>query len=420
MYAAVGCVYAQLLADAGQDSAGIELLESTRWPAEALPIVNLVAARLLSRAGRFAEGHRRWAEGLRHGGSSELTQWLTILFEAPRARAHGDIDDERILLERSVALAERSAQPTRLLNALAEASFGGWLAGDDVRRTDYLERLHAALAIGDNATFRAFDDAMQGLRPKTPAAMPAWRARADLVRCTYSADVESAGRAARDALNASREACNPFLTVLSAIAVATLTPSLRAAMLAEAKLAAAQIESPPLMAAITAFERHDPELRMLTPFVGYLQVLTAKNADALTLNFFRGTVTWRGSAHPISHLGLALVFALGTAAQRTREELYEMLWPSLNEKAAATALRMCVYRVRNQLSEGPVIVATRDGYALDVAAVRDMPLLESALHRARSDQTLEQSLRERLNAALHDIYAGRSPSLVAYEWWEPM
>lgn len=35
-------------------------------------MVNLTSARLFNAAGRFAQGHRRWAEAVRNGGSSLL------------------------------------------------------------------------------------------------------------------------------------------------------------------------------------------------------------------------------------------------------------------------------------------------------------------------------------------------------------
>jgi DNA-binding SARP family transcriptional activator len=423
---AVACAYAQLLADAGRDTEALALLKDVEaFPADetataAMPIVHLTSARILTASGRFSEGEQRRIEALRNAGSSLVTQWFLVLYEMPLARSRGDAEAERNLAERAVAIGQRSDEPMMLLYALAEASFGAWLTGDDEAHAQSLTRLRAALAIQENATFRAFADAVSGLRSKAPPQLPVWRARADLVRCACSADIETAALAARDALNASREASNRFLIVLSAIAVAMLTPSLRTPMLAEAKAAAAEIESRPLADAVAAFERDDADLGMLAPFVGRLRMLTTQNADALTLHFFRGAIGWCGAIQQISHLGRALIFALGTAPQRTREELYEMLWPSLNEKAAATALRMSVYRVRNQLSEGAVIVATPDGYALDGSAIRDMPLLEAALQRVHSDQLLDKLLRDKLAAALADIQSGRPVSLTAYEWWTPI
>jgi len=187
--AAIACAYAQLLVDVGRDTEALALLEGIEsFPpdesaaATAVPIVRLTIARILSGSGRFAEGQRRWTEALRRADSSLVTQWFLVLYEAPLARARGDVEAERDLAERAVAIGERSDEPMMLLYALAEGSFGAWLAGDDDTHARYLERLRDTLATRENATFRAFADAVSGLRAKAPPQLPAWGARAQINR----------------------------------------------------------------------------------------------------------------------------------------------------------------------------------------------------------------------------------------------
>jgi hypothetical protein len=215
---------------------------------------------------------------------------------------------EHEALERMISLAHSGRAMPVIGLALAEATFGSWLAGED----DFFEGYRTSLVLlverYDIPALLRFTLAVSGRAPPIGRSTARrWDARAFLI-----AAAEKVG-GARGRLREALALCD-------------------------------SIESAPLRDSVAALAERGDVRGMLAPLVNRLRhrasiVVTAQDVP-LMVSFAEGTVSRGEERIDVSEGVLALVLALAVEAQSvTRERLVDRLWPDLNAESAYNALQ---------------------------------------------------------------------------------
>jgi DNA-binding SARP family transcriptional activator len=426
--AAIGVTVLALL-DAGRTAEAIALMEEAPpdddEPASGPDLV-LFTARLalFAHLGRFEAGLQLWQPLRRriHGSPVWLSQLLRFEVEAARARARWEVEHEA--LERMISLAHSGRAVPVIGLALAEATFGSWLAGEDDLFEAYRTSLVLLVERYDIPALLRFALAVSGRAPRIGrSTVPRWDARAFLIAAAGAQDGTLAAGYVQAALEAADVADGPMMKIVARVAAAEKVGGARG-RLREALALCESIESTPLRDSVAALAERGDVRGMLAPLVNRLRhrasMVVAAEDVPLMVSFAEGAVSRGEERIDTSDGVLALVLALAVEAQPvTRDRLVDRLWPDLHAESAYNALKMCVHRTRHQLASPSAIVVSRGGYALAPEIDVDLRRLHVTLERIRRD-TVPAADLPRLEETFKGLVRGRPAAFAAWEWFEPV
>ena len=211
------------------------------------------------------------------------------------------------------------------------------------------------------------------------------------------------------------------MRVLTALAVAELSPARRGALRAEAAAQAQRIDSTELHDAVDGIAR-DAHGGFLEPFVQrYRHSGRSESASTgLLVELVSGRVIRDGAAVGLAEREHALVTAIALRAEPlSRERLTDMLWPELGEGAARNAFHVCLHRAKARLANDEAIVRTHEGYRLGAAVRVDLWEIERTLTGLRIDEPLDESRAATLLELHERLRHSRPPKFESWEWFEP-
>jgi DNA-binding SARP family transcriptional activator len=291
-----------------------------------------------------------------------------------------------LTLARDLGTASRGA-------ALADAAFTGWLAGGEHSCDD--------------------DDAVP------VDAYPRFAAQTWLVRACRAGDRVEAQLLARLALDASRTAREPFVSVVALVCLHELGGRRQVEHLADAAELAERIESTSLRASVATLIGGLGDCGMLQPVVSRIR---ANLNEAAVLAVDTATACVRRGSETVSmpERELALMLALAQSSRpHASATLIDALWPGLDEANGVKALQTCVYRVRLRLGDATVIVSVAQGYQLSANVFVDLWEAERFLTTLRDRGGDDSFVRLRLQATARHFGAHRPASTREWEWFDP-
>lgn len=136
----------------------------------------------------------------------------------------------------------------------------------------------------------------------------------------------------------------------------------------------------------------------------------------IQVNVNKGTV-YRGEdqIHPRG-VTLALLVALAIEPRDvSNETLCERLYPQTPFDQAYNALKMTVYRARQQLGQN-IIETTERGYRLTDEVIVDIRFLPQIVRAIRS-RSIQKALQERLGIIFEELMQGRPAVFQTWEWF---
>ncbi|HTV74010.1 MAG TPA: BTAD domain-containing putative transcriptional regulator [Candidatus Acidoferrales bacterium] len=336
------------------------------------------------------------------------------------ARARGDRETERTLIERAIETARKSGLSNFIAFDEAEATFGAWLAGDEAEFLQYAFALEAEVE-REGMYGLAFFASCARRRPRLPTSvdLPRYTACGHLIVCADAEDRETAYEHALAAVEAAQQYKAPFFETLAAIAVAAVgPPSARAEALAQAQHFASQVDSEPLRQALAAIESGGDDAGFLTGFWRRLRRDRRNDRNAIVIELVCGRVR-RGDAVislPERELTLLLACALRPEAL-TRERLTDQLWPDLSESAARNAFHVCMHRLKQHLQDD-VIIRTKDGYRLRNDVRVDLWEIDRLMSAMRTSEALSEESVATLRELFERLQAERPARFANWEWFE--
>ena len=141
------------------------------------------------------------------------------------------------------------------------------------------------------------------------------------------------------------------------------------------------------------------------------------NAEArLRLEILAGRL-FRG-ARPIrlGERSLEVLCALALQGEMTREALAEHVWPTLDARAAANALKVCVYRLRAAAESKSIVHSTVSGYKLGPALSVDVHDIERSLRNLDAIVPLSEHVRSELERHVSALTQSSLAYLTDWEW----
>ena len=395
-------------------------IPETRMHASLLYLRSLMTARLgrLNEAERDLEACWPFLSEMHVMASGTL---LTL--GADIARVRGDRAGERERIERAIEHVRRTGFSNFIAFDEAEATFGAWLAGDDVDLTQHAFSLEAEVEREGVRGFAFFAAAVRGhAREPQPADHIKWVACGYLVAAANAEDDALALRNADLAREAAAAYRAPFYQVLAALAVAELNPSRKRAMRAEAANVAKRVESKELQDAVDAIARGD-DAGFLATFVGRYRRETATFEPArkgIAVELVTGSVLRDGEPVTLPEREKALLTAVAMRPEAlARERLTDMLWPDLPESAARNAFHVCLHRLKSRLGDDNAVVRTRDGYRLGTDVRVDLWEIDRGIHALRTHENLDAHQARALRALYDRLRANRPAKFEEWEWFEP-
>lgn len=385
--------------------------------AAVLYIRMMIAARLgkLNEALELAERVRPFI--LTHAAAASL---FLIEHAAETLRPLGRRAEERLMLDEALRQSRSAGYGVNAGLALAEQSFGAWLAGED----EMFASSSAALDLCVQ------DDGVRGLwhyaavargnieLPPLGVELPKWLACANIVAACMVPDVRAAQRHAVSAREAADKYGSPFLNVLAGLLLAEHAPALRSERLAAVLETAKLVESAPLQKSLQAYVAGDDDVGMLGPFFARLRRDPAGRPLSHDVDLLRGEIVANGKRYAISDKKLALVAILGRSRQGLgRETIVETIWSDHEKSSAENAFNLCLHQLRKIV--GDDTIALRHGvYTLDERVRVDLRLIEDYVTAVALRSELEDSQRvilarfyERLCEPLPKCYA-------QWEWFD--
>jgi DNA-binding SARP family transcriptional activator len=314
--------------------------------------------------------------------------------QAHEAFINGRYVEGMALMEHALRLARHSGAAIATTTTLANAAFFSWLYGDDEKTQTLVDQLEAEMLPGLE---RGFAEFISGVRGKWSAtapsnSVPVYRACAALFACG-NGTLQNRREAADEAVRASREARDPYMTALALVARATLDPKHEARDRVDAVAESLSIDSKAFQSAISSVSGSDtPEL--LGAFIRRLNARESQ-PDQLLIEVFEGRVRRDGSICRLTEFELTLTAIL--AVERTavrREVLTDHLWPEVDPFDARNNLKVAIHRIRQKLGANAVLLEER-GYRLSPTAAIDLEEATDVLSLPRQD-ALTESARTKL------------------------
>jgi hypothetical protein len=348
------------------------------------------------------------AIGYSFSGFRDVANALALAtIDAPVAAIEGRMKDERSAFIRALGLAERTRRPGLIAEIRARFAFSAWFWGDDDEFGRQIEGLRSALGPRSLRGLRTFYDAAttkSAQRQFAESDLPEWRARALLVTCGATDDVQLAQQCARDASTAADDSGLPFLRVLAIVARAELVASERETLLDDAYKIAEANAWPAVCKSLQALRSDARDLGMLQAFVDERLLKLRPERPALEILFFSGEVRALGARVDLPDKELELLFTV--ASSRTPmngNELLDALWPDADGDLASGTFRVCLHRLRRHIGDPRVVRRVGQAYVLHPGAAVDLWKLQDALTACeRSIANDELDELGRLYAPLRD------------------
>jgi DNA-binding SARP family transcriptional activator len=390
---------------------------STRIHAWLLFLRSLMTARL----GRTKEAERDLEAAWPFiSETSFMAGGTLVTLGADIARVRGDRATERDRLERAIEIGRKTGFSNFIAFYETEATFGAWLAGDDVDFAQHAFALDAEVTREGVRGFAFFSACARGHVVEPQQADHAkWVACGYLIAAANAQDDATALRYADSAREAAASARAPFTQALAALAVGELNPARRRAMRAEAATLARRTDSAELHDAVDAIARGEGG-GFLDAFVRrYRRGADGTQRAGLVVELVTGRVLRDGEPVTLAEREHALLTAIAMRAEAiSRDRLTDLLWPDLGESAARNAFHVCLHRVKTRLGDDNAVARTREGYRLGSGVRVDLWEIDRALAALRTDDPLD----ERRLAGLRELYerlrASRPPRFDGWEWFE--
>ncbi|MGD1067363.1 MAG: hypothetical protein ABR975_11150, partial [Vulcanimicrobiaceae bacterium] len=411
----------------GETAAALTLVDDLR--ASAGPSVLALSAWLLvlrsalaARLGRLEEAETNLEDAWHAAQTSDLVAGTALIASgADVARVRGERERERERLARASERLLASGLGNVAALAEAEATFGAWLAGEDLLAAERARLLDVAVEREGTRAFSFFAAAARG-RDAEPTAGDdvRWIARGWLIAAAHAGDQASALQRVERARAAAQLDAAPFPQVLAAVALAALDPTRRSAALEEARAAAARIDAPALHAAITALDGGEGG-GMLAAFVArYRRAPDAPRTPTLAVDVATGRVLREGKPLALPEREHALMTALAVRRDPIpRTRLTDALWPDLDEGAARNAFHVCLHRLKTRLGDERAVVRSDDGYRLGDEVAVDLWEIERAVAALRPGDPLDDARATGLHALYERLRSARPPRVEGWEWFEP-
>ncbi|HEY0798937.1 MAG TPA: BTAD domain-containing putative transcriptional regulator, partial [Candidatus Baltobacteraceae bacterium] len=335
------------------------------------------------------------------------------------ARARGDRDAERTLIERAIETARKSGLSNFIAFDEAEATFGAWLAGEEAEFLQYAFALEAEVE-REGMNGLAFFASCARRRPRMPTNidLPRYTACGHLIVCADAEDREIAYKHALAAAETAALYKAPFFETLAAIAVAEVGPrASRASALAQAREFAAKIDSETLQRAVGAIESAG-DTGFLTPFLDRLHRDRRNDRNGIVIELLSGSVRRGNSEVTLPERELTLLLACALRAEAlTRERLTDQLWPDLTDSAARNAFHVCMHRLKSHLQDD-IVVRTKDGYRLRNDVRVDLWEIDRLLASIRTSEPLSPETEATLRDLFDRLTSERPARFANWEWFE--
>lgn len=343
-------------------------------------------------------------------------------FTARMHRSRGDSQWDWETLERAIALVEDSGLLVYQAVVLVDLVFAAWLYDKPDAFEHYLGRLESEVAPSMPRGVQHFIDCARGRGSHAIEGYEQLQARcyAYLMAVSLASDPAERKRFAAAALVTARASHQKLYMVFALLTYAEFNPAECDAVLSEAQLVAAEIESPALQDAVAAWRTRAANLGMLEPLAARIRNAPSRSAEAIRVELLTGNVLHGGKPAPITPKEALALFAMATKAQRfSAMELATMLWPKQSSEAGTNSLRVMVSRVRSKFPGLNIIASSMDGYRLGSDAIVDVDAVERALDAYRRGHPSEPQ-RATLKAAFEAMSAGRPTTLVSQPWFAPL
>lgn len=355
------------------------------------------------------------AIGFWFSGFRDVSNALSLaVIDAPAAAMNGRAVDEHDALVRALGLAERTRQPSLIAEIRARCAFSAWVSGDDPAFERHSNALNRALGTQTLRGISAFGVAATSLESTpdiNPSDLSEWLARASLLRCARSLDARHAGEHALRAVRHADLSGEPWLRVLTRVALAESVSYTSADRLSEAESVARDSRSLPLAESLAALRSGKRDVGMLQAFVNVRMRKVRPACPAVEIAFFTGEVKVLGQALELPDKERALLFTVAASGGLINGDLLcDALWPESDGDAARNSLYVCLHRLRKHAGDPRIVQRLDQGYTLHPGADVDLWKLEAALVAKRADE-LKVFSRLLSDGALRRATLGR--------WFEP-
>lgn len=330
------------------------------------------------------------AIGYWFSGFRDVSSVLSLAaVDAPVAAMNGRTVDERDALVCALGLAERTRQVTLIAEVRARCAFSAWVSGDDPAFEQHSNALHRALGTRSLRGIKTFSMAASSLESTPefdPSDLSEWLARASLLRCGRSRDARRAGEHALRAVRYADQSDEPWLRVLTRVALAESVSYTAADRLSEAESIARDSGSLLLADSLTALRSGKRDIGLLQAFVDVRMRKVRPICPAVEIAFFTGEVRVLGRALELPDKERALLFTVAASDGLINGDLLcDALWPESDGDAARNALYVCLHRLRKHAGDPRVVQRLDQGYTLHPGADVDLRRLEAALMAGRAD-----------------------------------
>ncbi len=344
------------------------------------------------------------AIGYWFSGFRDVSSALSLAaVDAPVVAMNGRTADERDALVRALGLAERTRQATLIAEVRARCAFSAWVNGDDSAFEQHSNALHRALGTRGLRGIKTFSMAASSQESTTefdPSDLSEWLARASLLRCGRSRDARRAGEHALRAVRHADQSEEPWLRVLTRVALAESVSYTAADRLSEAESIARDSGSLVLADSLAALRSGKRDIGLLQAFVDVRMRKVRPICPAVEIAFFTGEVRVLGRALELPDKERALLFTVAASDGLINGDLLcDALWPESDGDAARNALYVCLHRLRKHAGDPRVVQRLDQGYTLHPGADVDLWRLEAALMAGQADDLKVFSRRLRDGAS---------------------
>lgn len=144
-----------------------------------------------------------------------------------------------------------------------------------------------------------------------------------------------------------------------------------------------------------------------------------KDAASVQINVNSGTILRDGQPVQPRGVTLALLVMLAVEPRDVSTEIMcERLYPTAKGEAAYNALKMAVYRARQQLGSQEAIETTQRGYRLADDVIVDIRFLPQIVRAIRM-RSVAKSVEYRLSGIFEELMRGRPAVYAMWEWFAP-
>lgn len=374
-------------------------------------------------SGQFAEVRQTVASLVPLSRTMEIVASGALLLQATEVeRVLGERIAESALIERAIATIRYTHLRNFLGLALAEATFGAWLAGDED------ERLRYALALANEVTREgiagfAFFVACARRHEAEPRPTDAlrWTIAGHLIAAAEASDLALAREYAHAARAAALRYHSPFLTTLAHLAlVATSSGSERREHGARALASAERLAAPAFAADVQAALSGRPG-GTIGAFLSRFDRAERPARSTYTIDFADGSMRRDGTIVKLSERETALVFAIAMRPEPiARERLCDLLWPDLDEDAARNAFHVCLHRIKTRLACDDFIVRTNAGYQLRGDIAVDLRQVDRDIMRVRAGSLASADRFALLERLAEQLSRSRPARFDDWEWFAPV